>query len=307
MADIFISYKKSDYKIASAIADIFEAEGYSVWWDTHLQSGEEWFRRILTEVDESKCLIGVWTEQSVDDFGLFRPSVDDGHNYIQAEHNRAGREKVIGVLLSPKRVPVLYDDKQAAELLNWNLQDSAHPEIQKLIFSVKQLIDRKGNRKSPTGSANNIISSRQKTPKLSEPWFALTAIIAAMGLSILAFYFFWGYGSTAVEPNKVVVDKSGIVWKSTAFWSGGAKNREWICETPPKDFELIIIETEHRVIGKNIGYCVGEGSYCDSAGEYCVDTVVSEGCLINIDWLNWYKDKTKDELLPYSDRVICAN
>jgi TIR domain-containing protein len=36
MADIFISYVKTDRPLASKLAAMLEAEGWKVWWDTSL-------------------------------------------------------------------------------------------------------------------------------------------------------------------------------------------------------------------------------------------------------------------------------
>ena len=44
MTDIFISYSKQDQDEAYKLATFLEAEGYSVWWDTSLLSGEN-FRK----------------------------------------------------------------------------------------------------------------------------------------------------------------------------------------------------------------------------------------------------------------------
>jgi len=48
VADIFISYSKKDADTARVIAALLEAQGYSVWWDTSLETGDE-FRQEITE------------------------------------------------------------------------------------------------------------------------------------------------------------------------------------------------------------------------------------------------------------------
>jgi len=37
---IFLSYNREDQAIARRFAEAFEAEGFSVWWDTTLRAGE---------------------------------------------------------------------------------------------------------------------------------------------------------------------------------------------------------------------------------------------------------------------------
>jgi TIR domain len=65
MADIFISYSKADHEQVRLLAAFLEAEGYSVWWDSSLQSGENFRNVIMTELAQARAAIVVWTENSV--------------------------------------------------------------------------------------------------------------------------------------------------------------------------------------------------------------------------------------------------
>ena len=40
MPDIFISYNRDDQATARRFAEAFEREGFNVWWDATLRSGE---------------------------------------------------------------------------------------------------------------------------------------------------------------------------------------------------------------------------------------------------------------------------
>ena len=65
MADIFISYAKEDYNETRLLAALLEAEGYSVWWDTNLVSGDQFRKVIMTELGRARAVIVVWTENSI--------------------------------------------------------------------------------------------------------------------------------------------------------------------------------------------------------------------------------------------------
>jgi TIR domain len=41
MADVFISYAKTDRPLALKLAAMLEAEGWKVWWDTSLTIGDD--------------------------------------------------------------------------------------------------------------------------------------------------------------------------------------------------------------------------------------------------------------------------
>jgi hypothetical protein len=42
MAEIFLSYAKSDADRVRPLVGALEALGWSVWWDTRLGAGEQW-------------------------------------------------------------------------------------------------------------------------------------------------------------------------------------------------------------------------------------------------------------------------
>jgi hypothetical protein len=52
MADIFISYAKADRDLGSRLSTILEAEGWTVWWDKSLMSGDPYRDDGLNEVSK---------------------------------------------------------------------------------------------------------------------------------------------------------------------------------------------------------------------------------------------------------------
>jgi hypothetical protein len=65
LTDIFISYSKDDRTKARLLAAFLEAEGYSVWWDTSLLSGDNFRKVIMEELAKARAAIVIWTENSV--------------------------------------------------------------------------------------------------------------------------------------------------------------------------------------------------------------------------------------------------
>jgi hypothetical protein len=65
MADIFISYSKTERELTVELARDLEAKGYSVWWDTSLFTGDEFPRAILNEIRTAKAALVIWTPNSV--------------------------------------------------------------------------------------------------------------------------------------------------------------------------------------------------------------------------------------------------
>jgi hypothetical protein len=66
MADIFISYARADRDKVRPIAKALEDKGWSVWWDARIRSGEAFDRVIEKALAEARCVIVVWSANSVE-------------------------------------------------------------------------------------------------------------------------------------------------------------------------------------------------------------------------------------------------
>ena len=77
MADIFVSYKKSDEAKVEPIVRFFERHGMSVFWDTRIDSGERWDSVLEREISAAKCIVVVWTADSVSSRWV-RTEADEG-------------------------------------------------------------------------------------------------------------------------------------------------------------------------------------------------------------------------------------
>jgi hypothetical protein len=65
MADVFISYAKTDRPLALKLAAMLEAEGWKVWWDTSLTIGDDFRNEIMTELGRARAVIVIWTNASI--------------------------------------------------------------------------------------------------------------------------------------------------------------------------------------------------------------------------------------------------
>lgn len=65
MADIFISYSKTDRAVAAALANELRSAGYSVWWDADLAPGEVSNDVIRRRIFATKATIVVWSATSI--------------------------------------------------------------------------------------------------------------------------------------------------------------------------------------------------------------------------------------------------
>src|SRR5262245_37590899 len=89
MADVFISYAKTDRPLASKLAAMLEAEGWKVWWDTNLVTGEDFGEKITHELDRARAVIVIWADKSTKS------------RWVRSEANRAlNQDKLIPIKLS---------------------------------------------------------------------------------------------------------------------------------------------------------------------------------------------------------------
>jgi TolB-like protein len=65
MADIFVSYARSDKAIVTPLIAALEAQDWSVWWDSAIVPGQEFDRLIEAELARSKAVLVIWTANSV--------------------------------------------------------------------------------------------------------------------------------------------------------------------------------------------------------------------------------------------------
>jgi hypothetical protein len=113
MADIFISYKKTDHVFVRPIVDLLQEAGWSVWWDTRLNVGEQWDVTIEREIMAAGCVVVVWSPDSI-------------NSYWVREEARVGRERniLIPVLVKGVSPPFGYGLIQATDFTNWNRNSS---------------------------------------------------------------------------------------------------------------------------------------------------------------------------------------
>ena len=65
MADVFVSYARTDKARVAPLVAAIEAKGWSVWWDPEINPGQEFDDQIDAEIAAAAALLVVWTPASV--------------------------------------------------------------------------------------------------------------------------------------------------------------------------------------------------------------------------------------------------
>jgi len=127
--DIFISYARKDLARVEPIVTALEQHGWRPIIDRKaFLPGVTWPDEIQRSLDSSRCVLVVWTCESVD---------LKNHEWVKREAG-AGKEKgiLVPVRLDVVDPPSAFEKVHFADLSGWN-SDCSHPEFLKCIEAIK--------------------------------------------------------------------------------------------------------------------------------------------------------------------------
>jgi len=127
MADVFISYRRSDRPIAEALARAFKEEGLDIWWDGGLQAGETFDEKIHALLQSSKAVVVLWSPDAIES------------EWVRGE-GTIGRERgvLVPVMVKPVNIPVPFNLIHTADLCDWH-GDRSDPIYQGVVTRIKEL------------------------------------------------------------------------------------------------------------------------------------------------------------------------
>jgi TIR domain len=105
---IFISYSREDRERAESLARVLEGQGWSVWWDRHVQVGQAFDRVIAEALDAAVAVVVLWSAASVKSKWVLDEAADGDR-----------REILFPVLIEDVRLPLGFGRLQAADLKDW--------------------------------------------------------------------------------------------------------------------------------------------------------------------------------------------
>ena len=128
-ADVFISYKAEDRRRIQPLVQALQADGYSVWWDQHIGTGDEWRETIERQLDVAKCVIVAWSKHSVGPEG----------DFVRDEASRAQRRHLyVPILIDEVEPPLGFGERQATSLRGWR-GDRSDARYQAILSAVRRV------------------------------------------------------------------------------------------------------------------------------------------------------------------------
>jgi len=182
MADVFISYARSDKARVAPLVAAIEAKGWSVWWDPDIAPGQEFDRLIASELEIAAAVLVVWTPKSVDS------------RWVRGEA-REGAERGILVPVRFERAHLPIDVRafHTTDLDDTKI-DAQSPQVQEVLRALGTVIARRHAADSPTANhrsapptpVDHSARSRWTTRRIAR--YAIPAVLLLSGLA----YFWWG-------------------------------------------------------------------------------------------------------------------
>lgn len=128
MSDIFISYAGNDREKAKLLSGVLEQKGWSVWWDRDIPPGKPFDRIIEEALDAAKCIIVLWSKESVKSDWV-KDEAEEGKQ----------RNILVPVLIDDIKMPLGFRRIQAAHLFDWD-GISQHAKLELLVKSISSLL-----------------------------------------------------------------------------------------------------------------------------------------------------------------------
>lgn len=159
-ADVFLSYARKDKDKVALLARLLQREGLEVFWDQDLIVGDDWRDVIKSRLGASRCVVAVWSENSVTS------------DWVKWEAAR-GYDKgiLIPITIDGKTPSRVFDEIQTEDLSNWD-GSSRDPRIARLMTGIKTIIDRTRPPLPTEKLAAELTPARALPPPVQEPRYA---------------------------------------------------------------------------------------------------------------------------------------
>jgi adenylate cyclase len=133
MADVFVSYARSDKARVAPLVAAIEAKGWSVWWDPEIDAGQQFDDQIEAELKVARAVVVVWTPTSV------------ASRWVRGEAREAAdRGTLVPVRFDGANLPMDVRAIHTTELDGWG-DDPASPACQALLRALGTMIARQGS------------------------------------------------------------------------------------------------------------------------------------------------------------------
>lgn len=108
MADIFLSYAREDEARARVVAAGLESRGWSVFWDRHIPTGDDFGEHLQQQINNARCIVVLWSKASI------------ASRFVRDEATEGLDGRLVPALIEAVNQPLGFRQLQAADLRNWH-------------------------------------------------------------------------------------------------------------------------------------------------------------------------------------------
>jgi adenylate cyclase len=156
MADVFVSYARSDKALVAPLVAAIEAQGWTVWWDPEIDAGQQFDDRIEAELKKARAVLVVWTPTSA------------SSRWVRGEAREAAdRGTLVPVRFEAASLPMDVRAIHTTDLDGWG-GNAQGPQFQALLRSLGAMIVRQGGSQASSAGAGLASSAAAPaTPRLA--------------------------------------------------------------------------------------------------------------------------------------------
>ena len=271
MADIFVSYARTDKSRVAPIVAAIEAQGWSVWWDPEIAAGQQFDDQIEAELGKARCVLVIWTPTSV------------VSRWVRGEAREAAdRGILVPVRFDEARLPMDVRALHTTDLDGWQ-DDAASMAFQEVLRAVRGMLARSGS-----GVSGSSAAGRAQSLAATEPSRVSICVLPFSNMSGDAEQEYFSDGITEdIITDLSKVSSLAVVSRNTAFSLKG------------KSIDIAQITRQLKV-----SYVL-EGSVRKAAGRVRITAQLIEGAKDNHVWAERY-DRDLSDIFALQDEISQA-
>lgn len=110
-----------------------------------------------------------------------------------------------------------------------------------------------------------------------------------------------------VRDVKQRVESDMVAGKTVGYYASGRKSKEFDCHPLkiPEGFVKFGLEYGKEVHVASVRGCP-EPNWCDGHDEWCRQISLSQGCVVNKEWLDWFKGRASRHRIPVNYQTVCG-
>lgn len=243
--------------MAKRFAMALQKEGFEVWWDAHLRSGDHFDKVIETALQGAKAVVVLWSASSVDS------------RWVRSEAAEAQLNKTLfPALIEPCKRPIMFELTQATDLTQWNGKTS-DKAWRVFVSDLRAFVGREEI--TPDGELPAPVASVHGGPELPairrQP--LLFAAIAAAALVLLGgLYFAWGTGAGSGALSSQAKERTPVLVRGFAASGTGDRNEAALAGGITDELIVRLRRIDELQVGTADGTAAGSGAF---EGAYIVD------------------------------------